>query len=276
VAVALGLVAAVSPRASAADKINLLIIDGQHNHKWQETTPAIKEMLVKTGLFNVDVLTSPAKNDPKDAWDKFRPDFAKYGVVLLNYHGQSWPDQVNTAFEKHVQDGGGVVFYHAAVFAFPQWEAFNKMMGLGWRDARYGQRITIDDSGRIVRTPKGEGPGAGHGPAHAFEMTVRDKDDPIMKGFPEKWTHVTDELYHGQRGPAQDMHILASAFSSKEGKGTGANEPIAWTIPFGKGRVFVSLLGHDVPATTTPYAAALLCRGAEWAATGQVTLPVPK
>jgi len=64
---------------------------------------------------------------------------------------------------------------------------WNKMMGLGWRDNKFGDRISIDDTGKIVRTPKGEGPGASHGPAHEFEVMTREKDHPVMKGLPEKW-----------------------------------------------------------------------------------------
>lgn len=275
VLLACGLVAAFACQLRAADKIKLLIIDGQHNHKWQETTPVIKEMLTKTGRFDVDVATTPSARDPKAAWDKFRPDFSKYNVVLMNYHGQDWPAEVNQAFEKFVENGGGLVAYHATVFAFPKWEAWNKMIGLGWRSANYGEWITINDDGTIVRHAKGEGPGGGHGPAHPFEMTLRDADHPIVKGLPTKWMHIKDELYHGQRGPAQNMHFIASAFSDKNGGGTGLNEPMLWTIPYGKGRVFVTLLGHAVPETTAPDSAAILCRGAEWAATGEVTLPAP-
>jgi len=88
--------------------------------------------------------------------------------------------------------------------------------------------------------------------------------------------HVKDELYHGQRGPAENMTILATAFSAKDKGGTGTNEPMVWVIPVGKGRVFVSALGHDVPAISDPLAAAILIRGCEWAATGAVTIPAPK
>lgn len=267
-----------SPAAekAPAEKINVLIIDGQNNHKWQVTTPALKAMLVKTGRFSVDVATTPGRRAPKDAWGKFRPDFGKYGVVLMNYTGSPWPAEVCKAFEKYMAGGGGLAFYHAAVFSHSRWKAWNLMMGMGWRKAADGDRLTVDASGKVVRTPKGEGPGGGHGPAHAFEMTVRDKDHPVMKGLPAKWTHVKDELYHGMRGPAKNVHILATAFSDKKTRGTGTNEPMVWTVSAGKGRVFVSLLGHDVPATTAPGAVAVLTRGVEWAATGKVTLPVPK
>ncbi len=43
----------------AADKIKVLIIDGQNNHQWVTTTPLLKEILDDTGRFVVDVSTSP-------------------------------------------------------------------------------------------------------------------------------------------------------------------------------------------------------------------------
>jgi len=262
--------------ASAQDKINCLIIDGQNNHAWGATTPPIKAMLLATGRFNVDVLTSPPKGAPKEAWEKFRPDFSKYQVVFSNYNGEPWPEEVNAAFEKFMNAGGGLVVYHAANNAFPQWEAWNKMIGLGWRNAQFGDRITVDDSGKVVRTPKGEGPGAGHGPQHPYECVVRDKDHPITHGMPEKWIHVKDELYQGMRGPAQDLHILVTAWADPAQKGTGTHEPMAFTVAFGKGRVFVNLLGHDATSVSDPGCTALMIRGTEWAAAGQVTVPLPK
>jgi type 1 glutamine amidotransferase len=273
-AVAVATAGAAAPLA-AAEKIDLLLVDGQNHHDWKATSPVIKEMLEKTGRFKVDVATSPPAKSPAEAWEAFRPDFARYDVVLTNYQGDAWPKPVADALVQYVESGGGLVVYHFAVASFRPWDAYNRMIGLGWRPADFGEGLALDDDGTVVRRPKGEGPGAGHGPMHVFEVTVRDPDHPITKGLPAKWTHAKDELYHGQRGPARDMHILATAFSAKEHKGTGLHEPMAWTVPFGKGRVFVTLLGHHVEQTKHPGAAALLLRGAEWAATGKVTLPVP-
>ena len=275
-AVLIGAVAVTASQGCAAKKVNVLIIDGQNNHKWQASTPLIEEMLVKTGRFKVDVATTPDKKAPKDAWKKFNPNFSKYGVVLSNYTGQSWPDDVNKEFEKYMQDGGGLVFYHSAVFSFPKWNEWNNMMGMGWRRNDFGDRLFIDDSGKVVRVPKGKGPGGGHGPSHAFEVKVRKSEHPVMKNVPKNWMHVEDELYHGMRGPTQNMTILATAFSAKKGGGTGAHEPMVWTVPYGKGRVFVSLFGHDTHALKAADTATMLCRGAEWAATGEVTIPVIK
>jgi type 1 glutamine amidotransferase len=279
--VAVGAVLVAALPAFAADdaapaKISVLIVDGQNNHNWKATTPAIKEMLGKTGRFTVEVATTPPQKVEKEAWDKFRPDFAKYGAVLMNYNGDSWPEEVRKSFEQYMTDGGGLVFYHAGVFAFADWKEFNDMMGMGWRNANQGMRLTIDADGKEVRTPSGEGPGSGHGPSHAFGIDVRDPKHPAMEGLPAKFMHVKDELYHGMRGPLTGMHIIATAFSDKKTGGTGTNEPMVWTVPFGKGKVFVTLLGHDVAATTAPSSAVLLGRGLEWVATGKVTLSVPK
>lgn len=177
--------AAPAPAADAA-KINVLIIDGQNNHDWKATTPPIKAMLEKTGRFTVDILTSPpalaknaddaAKAANKAAWEKFKPDFSKCQVVLSNYCGQPWPEDVQKAFEKFVADGGGFVCYHFAVAAFKEWDAYNQMIGMGWKPAAFGEGLCLDDSGKEVRRAKGEGAAGSHGPAHPFEIIVRDKD----------------------------------------------------------------------------------------------------
>ena len=40
-------------------------------------------------------------------------------------------------------------------------------------------------------------------------------------------------------------------------------------------RVFTTALGHDVATIQTPAFVTTFTRGAEWAATGKVTLPIP-
>ena len=270
---------ALSAPAHAADKLKLLIVDGQNNHNWKAMTPPMKASLEATGRFTVEVATTPDDKAPKAAWNSFRPDFSKYDVVLSNYNGQLWPDRVQKALEEYVDNGGGLVVVHAANNAFAEWPEWNKMIGLGWRDNAYGDRITLDDGGKVVRTPKGEGPGSGHGPQHPFKVVVRDAEHPVTKGMPTEWMHAQDELYHGQRGPASHMHVLATAYSAKDKGGTGANEPMIWVIPYGKGRVFTTVFGHvsgpDAPAIACVGFQTVVARGSEWAATGKVTLPVP-
>ncbi len=273
-------IAAGSMSAQGAEKLKLLIIDGQNNHTWQAMTPPMKAELEKTGRFAVDVATTPPANSAKDEWAKFRPAFSKYDVVLSNYNGELWPDEVQLALAKFVGNGGGLVIIHAANNAFPQWSEWNKMIGLGWRGNDFGDRITFDEDGNAVRIPKGQGPGTGHGSQHEFVIDVREPEHPVMQGMPAHWKHSNDELYHGQRGPAPDIHVLASAFSSKDTGGTGEHEPMIWWIPYGKGRVFTTVMGHvggnDTRSIRCVGFITVMNRGAEWAATGKVTLPLPE
>jgi len=272
--------AAASSPIRAAEKLKLLIIDGQNNHNWKAMTPPMKAELEKTGRFTVEVATTPPGNAPRDDWKQFRPDFSRYDVVLSNYNGQLWPEEVQAVLAKFVGNGGGLVIIHAANNAFPEWGEWNKMIGLGWRGSDFGDRISLDDAGQPVRTEKGQGPGAGHGSQHEFVIDVHEPEHPVMQGMPRHWLHANDELYHGQRGPASDMHVLASAFSSKEKGGTGAHEPMIWWIPYGKGRVFTTVMGHvggnDTRAIRCVGFITVMNRGCEWAATGKVTLPIPE
>ncbi len=271
---------AKAPRACAAEKLKILIVDGQNNHNWKAMTPYMSRVLEETGRFEVDVATTPAKNAAEKDWEQFRPDFAQYDAVLSNYNGEPWPEQVQQDLVKYVRGGGGLVIIHAANNAFPQWREWNEMIGLGWRGKDYGDRIIFDKQGKQVRIAAGEGANLGHGSRHDFAIVVRDSEHPITRGLPREWMHAKDELYHGQRGPALNMQILATAYSDKSTGGTGEHEPMIWVIPYGKGRVFTTVMGHvsgdDIIALRCYGFHAVMNRGTEWAATGKVTLPVPE
>ena len=45
---------AVAAPAGAAEKLKVLIVDGQNNHTWQAMTPPMKAELEKTGRFTCD------------------------------------------------------------------------------------------------------------------------------------------------------------------------------------------------------------------------------
>src|SRR5438445_12677975 len=79
----------------AAPKMKVLIVDGQNNHKWQETTPVLKRLLEETKLFEVDVATSPAQGQDMSG---FKPNFAAYQVVVSNYNGDPWTPATKEAF----------------------------------------------------------------------------------------------------------------------------------------------------------------------------------
>lgn len=249
-----------------------LIVDGQNNHKWQETTPVLKRLLEETGLFKVDVATSPAKGQDLS---NFKPDFAAYKVVISNYNGEPWAPATMEAFEKYVRNGGGFVSYHAADNSFPQWKAYNEMIAVGGWGNQQGPMIKFRDGKMAKEDPAGVKAGH-HGTRHPFLVIDRNSTHPITLGLPKEWMHNIDELYDSLRGPAENVNVLATAFSSKEMKGTGDDEPMLMVIPYGKGRVFHTTLGHDLEAMKCVGFIVTFQRGAEWAATGKVKQKVPK
>jgi hypothetical protein len=260
-------------------KIRVVLIDGQNNHNWRATTPLLKQALEETGRFTVDVSSNLKPGDkPGDVKETvpFPPELGKYDVLLSNYNGVPWPEQFRKELDELLKEGRiGLVIVHAANNAFGNWQEFNDMIGLGWRDKSFGDRLVLDEQGKEKRVPRGEGPGAGHGAKHAFKVTVRDPEHPITKGMPHEWMHTADELYHGLRGPGKEVHLLATAYSDKAKGGTGEHEPMIWTVRYGKGRVFHTPMGHDPDGMRCVGFIATLQRGTEWAATGEVTLPLP-
>jgi type 1 glutamine amidotransferase len=264
-----------APAAGDAAKLRALIIDGQNNHDWKTTTPLLKKSLESSGRFRVDVATSPPEGKMTS---DFRPKFAEYDVVVSNYNGEPWPAQTEKDFEAYLNGGGGFVCVHAADNAFPDWKAYNRMIGLGgWnnRTEKSGPYVYVDDKGAVQRD---EAPGEGghHGEQHPFQIRTRDAEHPIMKGLPPAWMHTKDELYDKLRGPAEDMHILATAYADPRYGGTGRHEPMLMTLQFGNGRVFHTVLGHADYSMNCVGFVTTLNRGAEWAATGKVTIPVPE
>ena len=87
--------------------------------------------------------------------------------------------------------------------------------------------------------------------------------------------HQGDELYNSLRGPGQNMTVLATAFSDPANSGSGHDEPMLMVLRFGKGRIFHTVLGHDVNALSCVGFLTTFQRGTEWAATGKVTQKVP-
>jgi type 1 glutamine amidotransferase len=270
---ALAIWSAMAVMAVAAPNLKALIVDGQNNHNWKETTPHLKKLLEETGLFTVDVVTSPP---PHQDMSNFRPKFADYNLVVMNYNGDDWSATTQQDLEQYVAGGGGLVSFHAADNSFPKWKAYNEMIGVGgWggRNEKDGPYLYWQD-GKIVHD-MARGPGGTHGPQHAFQIVVRVADHPVTQGLPEKFTHAPDELYSLLRGPAKNVTVLATALADKAKGGTGRNEPILMAIDYGKGRVFHTTLGHAGQQCRSVAFIVTYQRGAEWAATGKVTQKVP-
>ena len=256
-----------------------LIVSGQNNHNWEVSHKVLKQILDNSGMFETDLaLTAPTGGD----MSRFCPDFSAYDVVVLDYNGDRWPEGTDAAFLDYVNGGGGVIVYHAADNAFSGWEEFNKVIALGgWegRNENSGPYYYLVDGKPVLDTAPG--PGGSHGHQHEYPMNSRHKEHPIVKGLPEKWMHAQDELYDRMRGPANIKDLLYTSFSDTSLGGSGREEPLVFTVDYGKARIFHIMIGHcgptaeENPAMQCAGFQTLLLRGAEWAATGEVTQPVP-
>jgi type 1 glutamine amidotransferase len=241
-------VAGLSTSAQTSEPVNVLIITGDHGHKWKETTPSLQDMLSATGRMKVAVTTTPAR-------DLTPENLAKYDVLLLNYKDTPngtpetrWSEANKKAFLDAVRGGKGLVVFHFASSAFtkPNWDEYEKAIAGGWRTQGY------------------------HGPAHEFVVKKTNAKHPISEGLPAQFNHVKDELYSNSKLPPGSI-VLATAYADPaKPKGTGKDEAVVWVNQYGSGRVFHISLGHDTTAMADPNFQAWMKRGTEWAGTGKV------
>lgn len=259
--------------------IPVLIVDGFSNHDWKQTTLVTKTILEKSGRFQVDVSTIPTDSLALANW---LPQFDKYKVVVQNTNNihntdLRWPLQAAIALENYVKNGGGLYILHSANNAFPHWEEYNKMIGMGWRQVNVGFALEIDAHKNIVRHAPGEGKGTSHGDRFNALIQIMNRH-PINKGYPDAWQTVNTEVYSYPRGPAENLTILSYAYDSTD---TQKMWPVEWVVDYEKGRVYNSSLGHLWHGETYPPAyqcvgyQTTVVRAAEWLATEKVTYPVP-
>ncbi|MBK8504209.1 MAG: ThuA domain-containing protein [Saprospiraceae bacterium] len=310
----------LTAQSSPIEPMKVLIIDGESNHGvWPMTSVMIKDYLEQTGLFTVDFARThytwqglhfdksigleditalismyPIPGAKTEAVEEpkpdpgFTPNFGTYDLIVNNFgwKASTWPVGTKKAFEEYMRNGGGMVVVHAANNSWGDWDEYNKMIGLGgWggRSTESGPYVYYNDDGMMVRDPS-EGSCGSHGAQQEYVLTTRAPNHPIMMGLPEKWLHTKDELYDRLRGPAENMTVLATAYSdveknappwAKDVQGTGRHEPLLMAINFGKGRIFHTGLGHMDYSMECVGFITTLQRGAEWAATGRVTQKVP-
>ncbi|HEX2972131.1 MAG TPA: ThuA domain-containing protein [Tepidisphaeraceae bacterium] len=270
------IVLAVCVGAYGADQRHrVLLIDGQNNHDWRSTTPMIKAALERSGLFVVTVATTPATSAPAGDWAKLDVHFGDFAAVVSNFTdfgAAPAPKKFLDDLSSYVRNGGALVVVHAATSGMNHYPEYSRLVGMGWRDVQGGDRLYLDESGKAIRQLKGQGEGTVHGKPFQWAVTMWAAAHPVCAGLPRVWQHEVDELWGAPRGVAENVEILATAVPPE----TQRNEPVIWTVRYGKGRVFVNMLGHDANAMRCVGFQTILARGCEWAISGRVTLAVPE
>jgi type 1 glutamine amidotransferase/HEAT repeat protein len=222
------------PAVRAANApVRVLLFSGQNNHDWKTTTPKLKSILEGSGRFRVDVTQQPEQCGTAT--------FAEYDLVVSDWNAwgdakvKAWPDAARVAFLDFIRSGKGYVSIHAGSSSFYDWPDYQQIGGMYWSL-----------------------PVTSHGPPHEFTVQFTG-DHPITRGLTPFSTK--DELW-----VKPGVHPAAQVLA------TGDGQPLAVATALGQGRGFALLLGHGAEFMDTPGFQALLLRGAEWAATGKVTL----
>jgi type 1 glutamine amidotransferase len=227
--------------AGAAEKpaqIKVLLITGDDVdvHPWREMSETTREILVKTGKFDVKVCEDPYILESETA-------LKAYDVIVFTIFSrrvQMLPEQAQENLLNFVKGGKGFFVQHLASASFPKWDQFGKLCGRKW----------------VMGT-------SGHGPRSVFKAEIANKQHPITAGLSDFETD--DELYAKLQG-TEDINVLVTADSDWSKK----TEPLVFTLNYGKGRVVHNAFGHDRKALMTPNVQKIIARGVEWAATGKV------
>ena len=203
-----------------AAKINVLLITGDDVkvHDWTTTAPATKHILESSGIFDVTVSETVAA-----LYDA--AVLQKYDLIYLHMFNAKTPTASDAGKQNllnFVKEGKGFVVCHLASASFKEWEEFKKLCGRCW----------------VMKT-------SGHNPRSVFKCNIADKTSPITNGLED--FDQDDELYAKLQGDAP-IHVLVTADSDWSHQ----TEPMAFTLDYGKGRVFHHTFGHDVKALETP------------------------
>ena len=259
------------------DRVDVLIISGRNSyeHDWTGVNNLLRKQLQDTGRFDVRVT--------EDFDDGTLETLKRYDVVILNYSSRwnysdkvqgLWSQTARQALYDYVKQGGGLVAYHSSFTWGQDQPEYQRMVG------------AVMVPGRSRRAP-----------VDAFRVRVTDDTHPVTAGLREYiWTFNEDMYTNMQFHPDAKIRVLVTAHDAaadydpklagpkypaeaytpdKVAKmgGMNADHPQVWVQNYGKGRVFSITLGHGPDTLIYDGVKTLIARGAEWAATGKVTIP---
>ena len=222
--------------------INLLILSGNRNHEWDITTPFLKQMYEKSGVFSVEV------NNRLDTLNYLF--LSEFDVILDNWNewperNCTWTEEAREGLVRFVREGGGLIFVHAAGAACYDWPEFREMAMATW-----GEKTK-------------------HGKIEPINVSISDKQHPVTNGVQD--FRITDELWV-ETEMMDEYQLLCKAFSPKENNGRDQMEPVVFFRRYGKGICYYNILGHDVNAMSNKGWQLLTLRGTQWAAGQKITI----
>lgn len=230
----------------ATKPINILILSGRNNHEWPQTTPFLQKMFSQTGFFNTEITNQPDTL-------KFA-DFEKFDVVLSNWNSWPendlrWPAETEKALLDFIKNGGGFVTFHSSTSAFYKWPEFQEISTGAW----------------IIDTTN-------HGKPSDTRVEINNNEHPVTQGMKE--FEIFDELWINA-SKNNKFEVLGTATNKELIKNRMTKQPAIMVAEYGEGRIFHTILGHDIKSMESKGFQSLMLRGTEWAATGKVLRNLP-
>ena len=179
------------------------------------------------------LLAVTPQTETETAWEFPSAQQLERSDVLIFYQRGRWDAMRARAIDAYLARGGGLVYIHWAVD------------GRGG-EAEFAARIGLAARGGRIRFR--------HGPLDIDFSSAG--NHPIARHFTS--VHWVDESYWTLTGDRQTITLLGTSVEE------GASQPQFWTVQRGKGRVFVSILGHYMWTFDDPAFRVLLLRGIAW------------
>ena len=108
---------------------------------------------------------------------------------------------------------------------------------------------------------------AGHGQQEFATLDVVDPQFPAMVGLPVQLRMIDEWYLHRQINAGSDMHVLMMLDTQSMKQEMYAKlppQPITWCSNYGKGRVFVTALGHREDVWEMPLYHGMLVKAIAW------------
>jgi len=229
----------------AEDQFKVLVIATPSTYHY-EYIPIARESLERLARLHAFGLTWT--HDPA----VFDGDLSQYAaVVFLNTPAEQLSAPRRQHFEQYVQGGGNVMVVHRAAIVPPDaWPWYERLVARSF-----------------VNHPK----------IQTGVITVVDKGFPATFGLPDRWIW-SDEFYVTRNPFAVAIRPVLRVdeasydptriWPGQVGGRMGADHPEAWYHRVGKGRVFVTLLGHTPEMYRDERYLQHLLGGLYWTATG--------
>ena len=211
----------------------VLILVAEHEYETFDTLPELsKKYLVPSGC-KVDIFIAEQKKS-KYAKDKttfpgIEKVIDKADVIILSVRRRQLPEKTMSAIRKHLDQGKGMVSIRTSVSAFQPVPAHKQDIDKLKAPEGYAK---WDYFGQEVLACSYNG----HGKNLAYPVSVSKEkaDHPILKGLDMK---QGNKIYHV-------LPLLRGATPLLYGKDpeTGKNQPIIWTVDYGKNKAPIVVL----------------------------------